>query len=223
MKLLAIDTATAACSVALVEDELLLAETTVLRRNGHAEILASAVDSILRAAGIAAAEIDALAVTVGPGSFTGVRIGVSTAKALAWGWGISVVPVNTADAAVAVMRPDEAAACVLITARKEEFYLKTYRPENGRWRAAADIQLVSLPHLAEALPEGPKLLLGDGALQYRDTIALISDECCWPHVYEIYTGARGVAAEGITRCLAGDAVSPALLVPAYYNPYKGIE
>ncbi|MBN2415943.1 tRNA (adenosine(37)-N6)-threonylcarbamoyltransferase complex dimerization subunit type 1 TsaB [bacterium] len=223
MKLLAIDTSTAACSVAIAEDDRLLGEYTVLRGNGHAEILTGAVADLLRAAGTSPADLDALAVTVGPGSFTGVRIGVSTAKGLAWGWSLPVVPVTSTDGAVATLRPGDAAACVLVSARKEEFYLKIFMPDTGRWKACGDIQLVSLEQLGNALPRGPKLMCGDGAGRYREAIDSLVTGCLWPHPYEQYAGARGVAAAAAGRVRSGDTLDPELVVPVYYNPYKGID
>jgi tRNA threonylcarbamoyladenosine biosynthesis protein TsaB len=84
VRVLGIETATEACSSAIVLDGRIAAELTVDRPRAHAEILMSQIDSVLSATGLTMATIDAVAVSIGPGSFTGLRIGLSVAKGLAW-------------------------------------------------------------------------------------------------------------------------------------------
>lgn len=98
MIVLAIDTALAACSAALVRDGVALAAMSEPMERGHAERLASLVDALMRSAGVAFDSVDRIAVTVGPGSFTGVRVGLSFARGLALALGKPCVGVSTLEA-----------------------------------------------------------------------------------------------------------------------------
>ena len=98
MKILAIDSCAGTSSVALLEDEALIALYTVNSGNTHSETLLPMIRDVLRTADISPDEIDAYAVSYGPGSFTGVRIGVSTVKGLAFGRGKPCVEVSTIEA-----------------------------------------------------------------------------------------------------------------------------
>jgi len=221
--ILAIDTSTEVCGAALADATRLLGEVTVRRRNAHSEIIMDCISGILERSGCSSADIEAIAVAVGPGSFTGLRIGIGTAKGLAFGWNLPVIPVRTTAAAVALMPPLASSACVLMNARKEEFYLEQFEYRNGDWRSAGPVLLVRLEQLPDLLPKGPKLLLGDGCLTYRDDIQRMTENCVWLHPFDTYRSAGGVAAAGVMLNGKGGGMDAALVVPGYCNPYKGIE
>ena len=98
MRILAIDTSGPACGAAVVEEGRVLSEETVQNRNTHSANLMLLIEEVLRAAGTALSEVDGIACVVGPGSFTGVRIGAATAKGLAHGSGKPCIPVNALEA-----------------------------------------------------------------------------------------------------------------------------
>lgn len=136
MKILAFDTAMAACSVAVVEadrgDYVLLAEHQEARPRGHAEVLVPLIGEVMERAGTTFAGLDRIAVTTGPGTFTGVRIGIATARGLALASGVPLVGVTTLEAiaADAVERGAQSrpVACV-IDARRGEVYIQCFRPD----------------------------------------------------------------------------------------------
>src|SRR3970282_1974851 len=140
MMILGIDTATATASVALVEEGRVIAEEvrTALKQSGphpsggrgnHAEILLPLIGMVLAKAGVLLPEISAFAVSIGPGSFTGLRIGLSTVKGLAYGWEVPVVGVPTLLAVAARVTGWDGLVCPLLDARKKEVYAALFRKE----------------------------------------------------------------------------------------------
>jgi len=121
------DTTTLSCSVALLQDDALLAEATLNIKKTHSERLMPLLDNLLTESGIEREAIDAIAVAAGPGSFTGLRIGVSTARALAQGLGIPVVPVCTLDALAEAIPAPGVLICPLLDARRSQVYTAIYR------------------------------------------------------------------------------------------------
>ena len=144
MLILAFDTATDVATSALVDDGEVLGE-----RTSRAVTLLEDVDALLRQAGMQTRDIDALAVGIGPGSFTGVRIGLSTARGLALALGIPAAGVSTLDALEAGAR----GALPVIDARRREVFVP------GRVLAPGDVDVV----------EG-RLCVGSGAVRYRDVL-----------------------------------------------------
>jgi len=130
MLILGIDTTTLACSVALLRDDTILAELTLNIKKTHSERLMPLLDHMIQEAGLEREEIDAVAVAAGPGSFTGLRIGVSTARALAQGLQIPAVqglqipavPVCTLDALAESILAPGTMICPLLDARRNQVY-----------------------------------------------------------------------------------------------------
>lgn len=127
--ILGIDTTTLACSVALLDDEMLLAEFTLNIRKTHSERLMPLIDALLKESAIEREQLQAIAVAAGPGSFTGIRIGVSTARALAQGLAIPAVGVSTLQALAEAVPSPGALICPLLDARRHEVYSALYRRE----------------------------------------------------------------------------------------------
>jgi tRNA threonylcarbamoyladenosine biosynthesis protein TsaB len=131
LKILAIDTSTKAGSVALTENERVLAEANIRDSGAHAAWLLPAIDTLLRGLGMTPADVDLFAVAIGPGSFTGLRIGISTIKGLAWPLGKPVVGVSTLKAMALNFAGSDAIVCPLLDARKREVYTALYRTTKG--------------------------------------------------------------------------------------------
>ena len=130
MKLLAIETASEACSVALsVHGET--REKFSLAPRGHAELILPWVNGLLAGAGVKIQNLDAIAFSRGPGSFTSLRIGISVAQGLAWGAGLPVVPISSLQAtAQAAVREGVVAAIVAMDARMQEVYCGAFNVNN---------------------------------------------------------------------------------------------
>jgi len=168
--LLALDTATPSCSVALLKDQRVMGE---LRRQGgetHSRHLMTMVDDLLGKCQVAISNIDALAVTRGPGSFTGIRIGMATAKGLSAALGIPLVGVSSLDA-LAHQAPESAKLrCCLVDARKQEVYCGIYRSDGRGVIRQVQEPFVAGPDQVAAMIKEPCVLIGDGALLYRQRI-----------------------------------------------------
>ena len=131
MVILGIETATVACSVAVRSGGRLVAERTVLIPQAHSVKLASLAAGALGDAGITGDDLTAVAVSCGPGSFTGLRVGIATAKGLAMGWGKRVVPAPTLDALARTALPWGGPICAALVARRGEVYYAVYDGRDG--------------------------------------------------------------------------------------------
>ena len=169
MKILAIDTATKSCSVAVTDDGSLCAELTTLKNQTHSKHLMELIHSVLEIAGFGVADLDGLAVTIGPGSFTGLRIGISTIKGLAHALDKPVVGISSLKALAWQCAETSYLICPLLDARKGEVYCATYR-----FNADQLIQKTSArAMIAETVVEDvkvPCVFIGTGARLYRQRI-----------------------------------------------------
>ena len=162
MLLLAVDTATMASSVALVSEDRLEAELTCEVGNTHSETLLSHIDQVLSAAGRSKSELDAVAVSIGPGSFTGLRIGLSTAKALCYGLSVPLVTVSTIESLAAHFPVEGARVGVLLDAQKKHAYAALYAHEDGAMRTLVEPCVAVYRDFIETLAAyAPVVLVGD--------------------------------------------------------------
>ncbi|MEK6605049.1 MAG: tRNA (adenosine(37)-N6)-threonylcarbamoyltransferase complex dimerization subunit type 1 TsaB [Nitrospirota bacterium] len=172
MRLLAIETATPAQSVALVEDDRLLAELSYEAQGNRGGVLLPTVDQVLKKAGVAARDLDVVAVSVGPGSFTGLRVGLATAKGLALGAGARLVGVPTLEALAAGYASADATICALLDAYRGEVYMALFRRNGNALERLSPDAVLAPGAVASALAavEGPVHLIGNGAARYREPL-----------------------------------------------------
>lgn len=168
MKLLAIDTSMAACSVAAGDSghDLALAKAHVEMERGHAEALAPMVRDVMDEAGLAFSELDRIAVTTGPGTFTGVRIGLAMARGLGLALNIPVVGIDTLSAIAANETEGDQPILVAAEARKDEVYAALFR--NGR--IVDKPAVLTAARAAQLLPEGPCFIIGSGAERVMEAV-----------------------------------------------------
>lgn len=166
MKLLAVDTSTASCSVALFDGDRLLAEALTSTGSTHSRHLLSMIDHILKACACKPAQIGGVAVARGPGTFTGLRIGLSTVKGLAAAIHAPVVGVNSLAALAYPFSFWSATVAAVIDARRGEVYCAHYRCSSGLPELLAPIRVAPPETVAAVLP-GDALVVGSGALLYR--------------------------------------------------------
>lgn len=173
---LAVETSTMTSSVALVRHGEVIAERSVKTRRGHASKLLPMIDAVLTDGGIEIAEVDLIAVPIGPGSFTGIRIGISTMKAIAWARSIPMVGVSSLETLAAGTGRAGQTVVPVLDARKGEVFCAVYTldeqgiPFPGMPPIAASPQTV-LERVREHLDGREALFVGDGIRCYFDLFA----------------------------------------------------
>lgn len=175
MKILAFESSAKAASVALCEDEFLIAQS--YQNNGltHSTTLMPMAEDLLKHCNVKLEEVDCLAVANGPGSFTGLRIGISTVKGLAWGAGKNCAGVSTLEAMAWNLVHMDAIVCCAMDARRHQVYNAIFRTDGEKLERLTPDRAISLEELAEELKQLketiqlPQIVVGDGAeLCYND-------------------------------------------------------
>ena len=211
MRVLAVETSTLSGGAALLDGERVVGEYTLDVRVTHSERLMAAIDQLLSDAGWTARDLEGLAVSVGPGSFTGLRVGLSTVKGLALALAIPVAAVPTLDAMAAMLPYAALPVCPVLDARKREVYASLYRWDGLGMRRQWDYLAIAPDDLARRLDE-PVIVVGDGA-----------ESISSPFARRVEPPRRGpapavVGALGHSRLAIGDTVAVAELVPIYLRP-----
>jgi len=163
MRVLAFDSSGGGCSAAALSGERVLATESANMRRGQAEHLVPMIARVIAAAGLGFGELDLIAVTLGPGAFTGVRIGIATAQGLALATGAPALGLGSFEA-IATALPagllEGRALLVAIESRREELYLQAF---DGARRPLGEGALVAREHWRSTAPPGPLVRAGDGA------------------------------------------------------------
>ena len=168
MKILVIDTSGPVCGTAVMDEEKVYGEFTAQNRNTHSASLMPMIEQTLTAAGTELREMDAIAAVTGPGSFTGVRIGVATAKGLAHGAGLPCIPVDALEALAASAGEFDGIICPIQDARAGQVYGAAFR-QGERLTGDAPMKLEDYLDTVETL--GSRFLfLGDGMPVHREAI-----------------------------------------------------
>lgn len=214
MNLLCIDTATPSCSVAVLCGERIAAEITTAGGETHSRHLLEMVAQVVGASLVHLERVDALVVCQGPGSFTGLRIGMGTAKGLAMGLGKPLVGVSSLEALAYQCAASPLLLVPLIDARRREVYTGRYRVVDGQLREEAP-ERAATPEEALAGVTEACLLVGDGALAYADRLLAAS-----PHGRLAPPGAHLVRASSLGllarhRIAGADPREAARLAPRY--------
>ena len=163
---LGIDTSALVCSAALVSDDRVLASFSKNKVRGHSELLLSGIDQLFQKANLSLTDLDCIAVAAGPGSFTGLRIGIATAKGLSYTQKIPCCPVSSLEALAynALSLHQDFIVCPMMDARRDEFYSALFQIKNGNLSRLTEDQAICGVDLEKMLLEYSNLLLlGEGA------------------------------------------------------------
>ncbi len=169
MRILAVDTATTSCSVAIVDNTSLLSEFTLAKEETHSKHLMDMIKAALRMSGLNFSDLDGFAVTRGPGSFTGLRIGISTIKGLVVASEKPVVGVSSLEALALQVSYSRDLICPILDARRGEVYFSRYRFLNGHLKKQT-IERVAPPYQAVDDLNESCLFVGNGAVVYKEMI-----------------------------------------------------
>lgn len=218
MLVLGIETSTRHGGVAIIGEDRVLCETVLSVEATHSERLLPAVDRALAEAQITLDGLGGIAVSIGPGSFTGLRIGLSTAKGLAYATGLPLVGVPTLEAMAWALPAARWQVCPVLDARKQEVYAALFRHEaEGLRRVMADAALS--PEDLCRLIRNPTLFLGDGVDAYGALLReRLGERMLLPPLASRGARPACVAELGRRRLLQGDRDAPDALVPRYLRP-----
>ena len=215
MLILALDSSASPASAALLEDGKILSEFYINTKQTHSQTRRPRVEAVLRLSATTLDDVDGLAVSAGPGSVTGVRIGVSCVKGLAMARNIPCAGVSTLRAMAENARGMDGIVCAVMDARCGQVYNALFRVENGEIeRLCADRALPISELYAECKAYGDKLLLvGDGAALCHKTFSAFGARLLQPQ--QQFQRASGVAIAAQEQLCAGQTVTPDALMPIY--------
>jgi tRNA threonylcarbamoyladenosine biosynthesis protein TsaB len=220
-RILSLETSTSICSVALHERGALLALAEIKEPGAHAEKLLLLVDEVFEKAGLSFGDLDAVAVSQGPGSYTGLRIGVSTAKGIAYGLDIPLIGINTLQAMAASQAVERGEFVVaVLDARRMEVYTQTFGDANQEITSIAAL-ILEEGVFAPILEKGRVYFVGDGAEKVKGYAqhpnALFSDS------WEQSLSAKNMGQLAFEKFLREDLEDLAYYVPNYLKEFKALQ
>ncbi len=217
MLILAFETSAKACSVALHDGKALLAENYQNTGLTHSQTLLCMAQDLLQVCGKAPADVTHLAVAAGPGSFTGVRIGVAAAKGFAWGAQLPVYGVSTLEAMALSLGAWEGVVCACMDARRSQVYNALFHAAGGKLIRLCPDRAISLAELKQELKNcaAPIYLVGDGAALTHRTLAGEVPGLLLPPEHRLHQRASGVALAALEAMNRGDPCDGAALQPNY--------
>jgi tRNA threonylcarbamoyladenosine biosynthesis protein TsaB len=215
MLILGIETSTNTGSIALASDEGVIAQYSLNIEVTHSERLMATVDRVLKDTGITIAQIDGFAVAVGPGSFTGLRIGISTVKGLALSTDKPVAAVPTLQGLAWNLPYAGYPICPLLDARKKEVYAALYKHDGAALVQMMPDTVISLTRLKDAIP-GETVFTGEGSLLFRAEIKeIFGKRALFAPRSAILPSAAAIAEIGLDMIRGGKPADPDTLAPKY--------
>ena len=217
MLILAFETSAKAASVALLEDGKLLGESYQNTGLTHSQTLMVMAQDLLKQCGKTVEDISAVAVAEGPGSFTGVRIGVAAAKGFAWGREIPCFGVSTLEAMALSLGAYQGYVCPCMDARRNQVYNALFYVNQGQLERISEDRAISLAELGEELKnlKEPIFLVGDGSNLCYNTLSESVPGLVLPPEHRMHQRACGVALAARKQAEAGDPGDAGALTPNY--------
>ena len=217
MLIFAFETSAKAGSVALMDDSRLLGESYCNTALTHSQTLMSMGEELLKTCGYTPSDVTAAAVAAGPGSFTGIRIGVAAAKGFAWARDIPCCGVSTLEAMALGLGVWQGYICAVMDARRSQVYNALFLLENGHLTRISEDRAISLSDLGQELQSlnGPVFLVGDGSLLCYNTLKETVPALVCPPEHCMHQRAAGVALAARAMLQRGEKPDGASLIPNY--------
>ena len=217
MLLLSFETSAKAASVALSDGGKLLGEAYQNTGLTHSQTLMVMAEDLLKQCGFTPKDVTAVAVAAGPGSFTGVRIGVAAAKGFAWGKQLPCYGVSTLEAMALSLGVWDGIVCSVMDARRNQVYNGIFRASCGTCTRVQEDRAVSIAELGEDLQnfDGPVFLVGDGSALCYNTLLEKVPGLVLPPEHRMHQRAAGVALAAERMIAAGETGDAAALTPNY--------
>ena len=206
MKILGIDSSGLTASAAIVSEDILVAEFTVNNKQTHSQTLLPMIDQVIKMSGIGLEELDGIAVAAGPGSFTGLRIGSSTAKGMALALNKPIISVPTLEGMAYRMAGCSGVICPLMDARRNQVYTGIYKVSDNRLECLLEQSAVDILEIVEKINEYSEnvVFLGDGVPVHR---AVLEERITVPYQFAPLhlnrQSAAAVAALGVVYMAEG--------------------
>ena len=219
MKILALESSATACSAALCQGEQIIVQTVQNSGLTHSRTLMPMVEDMLRACESSLKEVDVIAVAAGPGSFTGLRIGVSTAKGLAWSADKPCAPCSTLESMAWQMAHVDGIIVSVMDARRQQVYNALFRARDGVLERISPDRAISLEELKDELDAlgEEKWLVGDGAGLCWDTWNGVVQGLRLAPIHLRWQTAWGVARAALELARKDGLVSGEQLTPVYHR------
>ena len=217
MLILAFETSAKAGSVALLDEKKLLGESYQNTGLTHSQTLMVMAEDLLKQCGKRVCDITAVAVAEGPGSFTGVRIGVAAAKGFAWGGQLPCYGVSTLEAMAESLGIYQGYVCPCMDARRSQVYNALFYVNQGQIQRVKEDRAIALADLAQELKEleGPIFLVGDGSTLTYNTLSGQIPGLVLPPEHRMHQRATGVALLAAKKIAANDPGDGNALTPNY--------
>ena len=217
MLILAFETSAKAGSVALLDDKKLLGESYNNTGLTHSQTLMVMAEDLLKQCGKTVSDVTAVAVAEGPGSFTGVRIGVAAAKGFAWGGQLPCYGVSTLESMAETLGVYEGHVCACMDARRNQVYNAIFLAEDGKLERVSEDRAIALSDLQTELEhiDGPIFLVGDGAALTYNTLKDAVPSLILPPEHRMHQRASGVAIVAAKEIAAGASGDANALTPNY--------
>ncbi|ORT99451.1 putative molecular chaperone [Anaerovibrio sp. JC8] len=217
MPILAMDTATMVSSVAVADNKKLLAELIVENKLTHSETLLPHVEQVLNMAGVKKDALEAVAVSVGPGSFTGLRIGLAAAKAIAYGLNIPIIGIPTMEGLAWHYPVPGITVAGFIDAQKGNVYTAHYRWNGDNFDEVKAIEVLSLDDAINICREiyGPVMAVGDMVAKKMTKMESLPENLIIPPKHVLMPRAANIAMAGLKKLAAGQVDSVMDMEPIY--------
>lgn len=229
MKVLTVDTATIVATAAVVDENKLICETIVNFQKKHSEKLMPAIDHMLKDAGLTIQDMDAFGIVNGPGSFTGLRIGMATVKGFAQALDKPVIPISTLEALAYNLSYADGVVCPILDAQRSQVYTGLFRfnEEEGMVDELEDsvMDIEALIGILQNYADGPIYLLGDGVPRFYETMVEALPEIIKVKQHLSMNRASSAGTLAVERALKKQwqdykSVEPVYIRPSYAEEQK---